>query len=729
MKQQCFIRGLPQRSILTWAHRAFWILTLTLIPTLTEAAQQANPALDRSGDKHIIWTEVEGGLYIIYLADPDGANRHRVTTVDYRTTSNQLMMLSPDESQIVYVVAAQTNRADSSIWLVDTRTGQKTLLISSTTDWYPTSPIWSPDGEWIAYIRARKGPDDSQLWTMDKLGSTHTLITSSGMFSPDISFLGKAYSLVWLPDDHIYYRNDRFTAYGQLTGLIYQIDLQHKTAAQVEATAELKELEKSTVSVAAPAGFRLPFEGGYPITTGPSCGAHTGAPNGEAIDFGLNEKDVVASEAGVIRHYYESCGGNQIILEHDNGLTSRYAHISIREPDGKYVGKGCKVGRISGCSGSCCDGAHLHFAVLKGDTSIWIRDLPGITWYTGDINQPCMPADKNDGWGEGPTATCGSSPCCGCLPAACCGSAASGCSSEQASATGGIAFRVVWSTLSGDIAETPFPSPTRAPIATITPVQSMPSAIEMPLPSVYPPIPSGVPAADNDLARPLESVMSAETKIGEPDVSQVPIYNSAVAVDEYKLARYESTVATSAADAQVKDSAGNLSEAAQASVTAVLNVELPSSASYRIARSVLGMGGGAKTSASYRVQGTSGQLSGAGVLAGSSYQVRSGFWAGVTCPLAELAAAPDISIDGAIVTLEWDAVAGVTSYRIYRGTEPYFVLGTPYDTTSNTTWTDSDEGDTPPVNHTYVVKAVNGCSESSTLYRVGEFKFALTPGN
>ena len=111
-------------------------------------------------------------------------------------------------------------------------------------------------------------------------------------------------------------------------------------------------------------------------------------------------------------------------------------------------------------------------------------------------------------------------------------------------------------------------------------------------------------------------------------------------------------------------------------------MELPSSTSYRIARSVLGMGGGTKTSASYRVQGTSGQLSGAGVLAGSSYRVRSGFWAGMTCPLAEFAAAPDISVNGAIVTLEWNAVAGASSYRIYRGAEPYFVLGTPYDTTS-----------------------------------------------
>ena len=196
----------------------------------------------------------------------------------------------------------------------------------------------------------------------------------------------------------------------------------------------------------------------------------------------------------------------------------------------------------------------------------------------------------------------------------------------------------------------------------------------------------------------------------------------------YRTWQFEDVPGPQAVYAQVRDVAGNLSKAAQASVTAVLNVELPSSTSYRIARSVLGMGGGTKTSASYRVQGTSGQPSGAGVLAGSSYRVRSGFWAGMTCPLAEFAAAPDISVNGAIVTLEWDAVVGASSYRIYRGAEPYFVPGTPYDATSNTAWTDSDGGGAPSVNHTYVVKTVNSCGESSTLYRVGEFRFALTAG-
>ena len=61
---------------------------------------------------------------------------------------------------------------------------------------------------------------------------------------------------------------------------------------------------------------------------------------------------------------------------------------------------------------------------------------------------------------------------------------------------------------------------------------------------------------------------------------------------------------------------------------------LPASASYRIARSAFGMGGGIKTSASYTVRGTSGQPYQTGLLQGTNYQVLSGFWAGSASRLA-----------------------------------------------------------------------------------------------
>jgi hypothetical protein len=54
-----------------------------------------------------------------------------------------------------------------------------------------------------------------------------------------------------------------------------------------------------------------------------------------------------------------------------------------------------------------------------------------------------------------------------------------------------------------------------------------------------------------------------------------------------------------------------------------------------------------------------------------------------------------------------------------------------YDFTSDTAWDDPD-GDAigdPATNYTYIVKPVNDCGESNTIYRLGEFDFGLTPGD
>lgn len=154
-----------------------------------------------------------------------------------------------------------------------------------------------------------------------------------------------------------------------------------------------------------------------------------------------------------------------------------------------------------------------------------------------------------------------------------------------------------------------------------------------------------------------------------------------------------------------------------------------SSATYRIARSVIGMGGNRGTSASFRAQGTSGQPFATGVLMGVNYRVHPGYWAAAACSRVELASAPSIRVDGTTVTLGWDAVAGATAYRIYRGAEPYFPLNAFYDSTSLGLWTDPQGAGSTATNYTYAVTAVNSCGESSGTVRLGEFDFALTRGN
>ena len=77
---------------------------------------------------------------------------------------------------------------------------------------------------------------------------------------------------------------------------------------------------------------------------------------------------------------------------------------------------------------------------------------------------------------------------------------------------------------------------------------------------------------------------------------------------------------------QVRDAAGNISTPAMVEVNVNLESASPDSSSYTLAKSVMGMSGGEKTSSSYIVRGTGGQPYETGHLQSNSYQVLSGFW-------------------------------------------------------------------------------------------------------
>ncbi|RUA17925.1 MAG: hypothetical protein DSY55_01185 [Clostridia bacterium] len=86
------------------------------------------------------------------------------------------------------------------------------------------------------------------------------------------------------------------------------------------------------------------------------------------------------------------------------------------------------------------------------------------------------------------------------------------------------------------------------------------------------------------------------------------------------------------------------------------------------------------------------------------------------------------------IDLNWDGVSLSASYQVWESANPYFSpdpqTDTPLAETENTTYTDENSLGDPATNHYYTITAVNACGNASALSnRIGEFDFALTPGN
>ena len=74
--------------------------------------------------------------------------------------------LSPDGSRVATDISDETNRGD--IWLLDSARGTPTRFTSWPED--DTAPVWSPDGEQIAFVSTR-GEGSSQIYTRPVRGT------------------------------------------------------------------------------------------------------------------------------------------------------------------------------------------------------------------------------------------------------------------------------------------------------------------------------------------------------------------------------------------------------------------------------------------------------------------------------------------------------------------------------------------------------------------------------
>lgn len=127
-------------------------------------------------------------------------------------------------------------------------------------------------------------------------------------------------------------------------------------------------LETATTVEAAPAaaGYTAPVPAavstGYAVAGAMwSSGYHTGAD----FSVGTGTSVVAVAPGEVVSSGYAGAYGNEVVILHDDGYYSQYAHLSsLSVSAGQRVGAGQEIG-LSGSTGNST-GPHLHFEVRTG---------------------------------------------------------------------------------------------------------------------------------------------------------------------------------------------------------------------------------------------------------------------------------------------------------------------------------------------------------------------------
>lgn len=134
-----------------------------------------------------------------------------------------------------------------------------------------------------------------------------------------------------------------------------QIEVQQAKRAAARAQRSSGQMFTPTTNYQFSARFGQP--GGW------SSGYHTGldfaAPTGTPVFSALAGKVVESGWGGAY--------GNHLVIRHDNGVKTLYAHLSSASvKQGDEVLRGQRIGSV-GTTGNST-GPHLHFEVIKGET-------------------------------------------------------------------------------------------------------------------------------------------------------------------------------------------------------------------------------------------------------------------------------------------------------------------------------------------------------------------------
>jgi dipeptidyl aminopeptidase/acylaminoacyl peptidase len=112
-------------------------------------------------------------LAALLFVTPSFAQSKRPLNIDdiYNLKEVRDPQRSPDGKWVAYAVARaikDTDKNDTDLWMVSWDGQQQVQLTSSAEG--ESTPRWSPDGKYLAFLSSRQGAKDGQIWLMNRAG-------------------------------------------------------------------------------------------------------------------------------------------------------------------------------------------------------------------------------------------------------------------------------------------------------------------------------------------------------------------------------------------------------------------------------------------------------------------------------------------------------------------------------------------------------------------------------
>ena len=154
---------------------------------------------------------------------------------------------------------------------------------------------------------------------------------------------------------------------------IDRITLIEPTTEKIQVGTKRPSVYGSGYEVISKGKFVWPVSGLYTITShygSRRSGRHTGI---DISGGNASGKLVLAADSGTVElvKFSNRSYGNQVVINHGNGVKTRYAHMldgSISVSVGQKVSRGQPIGRVGNTGNS--SGAHLHFEVIVNGNTV-----------------------------------------------------------------------------------------------------------------------------------------------------------------------------------------------------------------------------------------------------------------------------------------------------------------------------------------------------------------------